>query len=226
MADLARLYNAIVQGDARTAREVVGEALRENVDPLELMARYMVPAMDEVGRRFDAEEYFYTELFVAGRAMKAAFEPIRPLLASTRTDRLGRVLIGTVEGDLHDIGKNLVGAMLEGAGFEVIDIGVDVSPREFVRSVDQTTPDIIALSTLMTITIPAMRAVVAALEQTGLRDVVKVMVGGAAITKPLALEIGADGFGQSATAAVSLARDFLCSHTRPCDGLAPQSLIR
>ncbi len=205
MVELTRLYYANVQLDAREARRVVIEALGENADALELVARYMTPAMDEVGRRFDAQEYFYAELFGAGMAMKAALEPLLPLLAASNESRLGRVLIGTVEGDLHDIGKNLVIAMLEGACFEVIDLGVDVSSKTFVQKVEETTPDIVALSCLLTTTIPAMHSVITALENSGLRERVRVMVGGAAVTKSIAAEIGADGYGQNARVAPSVA---------------------
>jgi 5-methyltetrahydrofolate--homocysteine methyltransferase len=206
VVDLTRLYQAIVEGDDREAKRVVDEALREDVNPCELIARYMTPAMDEVGRRFDAGDYFYAELFIAGSAMKAALGPLIPLIATADMGRLGRVLIGTVEGDLHDIGKNLVIAMLEGAGFEVIDLGVDVAPKIFVEKVKQEAPDIVALSCLLTVAIPAVKAVIAALEREGVRDSVKVMVGGAAITKSLANEVGADGYAPEAGAAVPVAR--------------------
>jgi 5-methyltetrahydrofolate--homocysteine methyltransferase len=209
VADFSGLYDAIVAGNSREAKKTVEKALQENADAADLIATYMIPAMDEVGRRFDAEEYFYTELIVAGRAMKAAFEPLRPLLAASDAHRLGRVVTGTVEGDLHDIGKNLVGAMLEGAGFEVIDLGVDVSPAAFVANVKELRPDILALSALLTITAPAMRSTIATLELEGVRSSVKVMVGGAAITKSFAREIGADGYGRDATAAVSMARSLV-----------------
>lgn len=206
MADLSRLYDAVVNGDAKTAVAVTQEALAENVDPMELVTRYMIPAMDEVGRRFEAEEYFVPELLLSARAMKSAMELIRPLLAARGAKPVGRVVIGTVKGDLHDIGKNLVASMLEGGGFQVIDLGADVPPEKFVEAVQEHNAEIVALSALLTVTMPAMKTTIEALKAAGLRDRVKVMVGGAPLTQKYADEIGADGYGENASVAVSLAR--------------------
>jgi 5-methyltetrahydrofolate--homocysteine methyltransferase len=166
----------------------------------------MMPAMDEVGKKFEANEYFVPELLLAARAMKACLELIRPLLAAKGIEPTGRVVIGTVKGDLHDIGKNLVAAMLEGGGYEVIDLGVNVDPMKFVRAVKDKSAHIVALSALLTTTMPAMKTTIDAIKQAGLRDTVKIMVGGAPVTESYAKEIGADGYSQNAAGAVSLAR--------------------
>lgn len=206
MPELSKLYDAILNGDAKTAVAVTKEALAENTDPMELVTRYMIPAMDEVGRRFECEQYFVPELLLSARAMKSAMELIRPLLAARGAEPLGRVVIGTVKGDLHDIGKNLVASMLEGGGFEVIDLGADVAPEKFVEAVAARNANIVALSALLTVTMPAMKTTIEALKAAGLRDRVKVLVGGAPLTQRYADEIGADGYGENASVAVSLAR--------------------
>jgi 5-methyltetrahydrofolate--homocysteine methyltransferase len=206
MPDLSKLYDAILNGDHKTAEAVTIEALADNTPPLELVGHYMVPAMDEVGKRFECEEYFVPELLLAARAMKAALQHIRPLLLEAGAESAGRVVIGTVKGDLHDIGKNIVAAMLEGGGFDVIDLGADVSPEKFVEAVRERKPDIVCLSALLTVTMPSMKAIIEALKAAGVRDSVKVLVGGAPVTKEFAADIGADGFGENASVAVTLAR--------------------
>ena len=206
MPDLTKLHDAILNGDAKTSVAVTKEALAENVDPMDLVTKYMVPAMDEVGRRFECEEYFVPELLLAARAMKGSLALIRPLLAARGDKPVATVVIGTVKGDLHDIGKNLVSAMLEGAGFEIIDLGSDVSPEKFVDAVKTSGANLIALSALLTVTMPSMKTTIEALKSAGLREQVKVMVGGAPVTNQYAQEIGADGYGESASSAVHLAR--------------------
>lgn len=206
MSDYSKLYDAIVKGDHRTAVEVTKAALEAGVDPSELISKYMIPAMNEVGQRFACNEYFVPELLIAARAMKGALELITPKLAETGAKRIGRVVIGTVKGDLHDIGKNLVASMLEGAGFEVIDLGVDVPPEKFVQAAQDKPGTIVAMSALLTTTMLNMKGVIEALEQSGLRDKVRVMVGGAPITPQFAQQIGADGYGENATVAVEVAR--------------------
>lgn len=206
MAELKKLYDAVLNGDAKTAAAVTKEALEEGVAPIDLVNQYMVPAMDEVGRRYECEEYFVPELLLAARAMKASMDLIRPLLASSGAQPAGRVVIGTVKGDLHDIGKNLVAALLEGGGFEVIDLGADVPPEKFVRAVQERQANIVCLSALLTVTMPAMRTTIETLKEAGLRDKVKVLVGGAPVTQKYAEEIGADGYGENASEAVTLAR--------------------
>jgi len=209
MADLQKLYDAVLNGDQKTAVAVTQEALAEGIAPLELITKYMIPAMDEVGRRFECEEYFVPELLLSARAMKGALELLRPLLAASGAQPAGRVVIGTVKGDLHDIGKNLVASMLEGGGFEVIDLGADVAPEKFIQAVQEKVAQIVALSALLTVTMPSMRKTIDALREAGVRDKVKVMVGGAPVTPQFAREIGADGYGENATAAVALARQFV-----------------
>ena len=206
MAELQKLHDAILSGDAKTAVAVTTEALAEGVSPLELVQKYMVPAMDEVGHRFECEEYFVPELLLAARAMKGALALIRPLLVASGAQPVGRVAIGTVKGDLHDIGKNLVAALLEGGGFEVIDLGADVSPEKFVAAVKEKHAKIVALSALLTVTMPSMKTTIQALKDAGVRDGVKVMVGGAPVTEQFAKEIGADGYSENASTAVALAR--------------------
>jgi methylmalonyl-CoA mutase cobalamin-binding domain/chain len=169
----------------------------------------MVPAMDEVGRRFQCEEFFVPELLLSGRAMKATLELLRPLLSASGAQPAGRVVIGTVKGDLHDIGKNLVASLLEGGGFEVYDVGADVSPERFIEAIQSRNPDIVALSALLTVTMPAMKTTIDELKRAGVRDSVKVMIGGAPVTRQYAEEIGADAYGEDASVAVSIARSLI-----------------
>jgi len=207
MTDFKPLYDAILAGDAKSAKGVTEAALAAGVEPLKLVQDFMMPAMDEVGRRFERNEYFVPELLLAARAMKACLELIRPLLAAGGVEPVGRVAIGTVKGDLHDIGKNLVGAMLEGGGYEVVDLGVNVDPAKFVAAVKEKNVRIVALSALLTTTMPAMKTTIDALKQAGVRDQVKVMIGGAPISRKYADEIGADGYSESAAGAVAAARE-------------------
>jgi len=206
MADLKKLYEAVVSGDAKTTQAITQQALAEGVDPLKLVNENMVPAMDEVGRRFEANEYFVPELLISARAMKAALELIRPLLVARGDKPVGRVAIGTVKGDLHDIGKNLVASLLEGGGFEVIDLGVNVSPEKFIETVNAKQANIVAMSALLTTTMPSMKTTIDALKAAGVRDKVKVLIGGAPITQKYADEIGADGYSENAVGAVALAK--------------------
>ena len=166
----------------------------------------MIPAMDEVGRRFENAEYFVPELLIAGRAMKGALELVRPRLAERGIEPTARVVIGTVEGDLHDIGKGLVASMLEGGGFEVIDLGVDVPTERFVEAVRESGASLVALSALLTTTMLNMRTVIEALKEAGMETQCRVMVGGAPLTQQFADSIGADGYSSDAAAAVALAR--------------------
>lgn len=209
MAFSQKLYDAILAGQAEDARAEVREALSAGVDPAALIAETMIPAMDEVGKLFQEEEYFVPELLLSGRAMKAAMEPLRPLLAATGAKPFGVVVIGTVHGDLHDIGKNLVASMLEGGGFEVHDLGSDVPPEKFIAAILEHHPQIVCLSALLTVTMPAMKSTIAALSKAGVRGQVKVLVGGAPVNEEYAREIGADGYGATANDAVSLSRRFI-----------------
>jgi 5-methyltetrahydrofolate--homocysteine methyltransferase len=209
MQELKALSEAVLCGDAKKAREVTEQALAAGVDPLALVNEHMVPAMAEVGRRYECNEYFVPELLISARAMKASLELIRPLLTASGRQPMARVAIGTVKGDLHDIGKNLVAAMLEGGGFEVIDLGVNVSPEQFVAAVREQNARIVAMSALLTTTMPSMKTTIDALASAGVRQQVKVLIGGAPITQRYADEIGADGFSENAPGAVHLARQCL-----------------
>ena len=211
MQDVKQLYTAVLEGDARLAKSVTEQALAAGVDPQTLVTEQMIPAMAEAGRRFECNDYFVPELLIAARAMKSSLELIRPLLAARGANPVGRVAIGTVKGDLHDIGKNLVAAMLEGGGFEVYDLGVDVSPEKFVAAVHEKNVNLVALSALLTTTMPAMKSTIEALKQAGIRDKVKVLIGGAPITQKYADEIGADGYSENAAAAVNLAHKALAA---------------
>jgi 5-methyltetrahydrofolate--homocysteine methyltransferase len=206
MADLKKLHDAVLNGDSKTTVAITKEALAEGIEPLKLITTAMVPAMDEVGRRFECEEYFVPELLLSARAMKGALELLRPLLAAGGVKPTGTVAIGTVQGDLHDIGKNLVASLLEGGGFEVIDLGTDVAPEKFIQAVNEKGAEIVCLSALLTVTMPSMKKTIEALKAAGVRDKVKVLIGGAPVTQQYADEIGADGYGENANSAVSLAR--------------------
>jgi 5-methyltetrahydrofolate--homocysteine methyltransferase len=207
MSDPAELYDAILTGNAKKAEEVTKAALAAKADPTQLVQKYMIPAMDEVGRRFECNEYFVPELLIAARAMKTAMAMITPHLAAVGAQPVGRVIIGTVQGDLHDIGKNLVASMLEGGGFQVVDLGVDVPAEKFVEAVkEEKKIAIVGLSALLTTTMTMMKNVIAALEKAGVRQKARVMIGGAPITQQYADEIGADGYSDNASGAVAVAR--------------------
>ena len=209
MARNEDLYYAIVDGEAHDAREIVDEEIAGGADAMALIGDSMIPAMDEVGRLFQEEEIFVPQLMLSGRAMKAAMEPLKPLLARSNAKPLGTVLIGSVKGDLHDIGKNLVGTMLEGSGFRMIDLGHDVSPAQFVAAILEHRPQVVCMSALLTVTMVNMRKTIAAIEEAGLRDQVRILVGGAPINERFAREIGADGYGATSTEAVQLARELV-----------------
>jgi corrinoid protein of di/trimethylamine methyltransferase len=203
------LYGGIIDGDSKRAHAATQAALAAGVEPMDLIAGSMVPAMDEVGRLFEAEEYFVPELLLAGRAMKSAMELLRPLLVASGEKMSAKVVIGTVKGDMHDIGKNIVASMLEGGGFEVIDLGADVSPERFVTAVEERKPQFVCMSALLTVTMLAMKATIEALKSAGLRNKVKVLIGGAPVTMQYAKEIGADGYSENASGAVRLVRTLL-----------------
>ena len=206
MADLQKLFDAILKGDNKSAIAITEDAIAEGVQPMTLINNYLIPGMNEVGGRFERGEYFVPELLISARAMKGSLQLLRPLLAASGTQPVGRVVIGTVKGDLHDIGKNLVTSMLEGGGFEVVDLGTDVTPEKFVQAIDEHKANIVALSSLLTVTMPMMKMTIEALQQAEMRDRVKVMVGGAPVTREYADSIGADGYSETATGAVSVAR--------------------
>ncbi|MEW5976953.1 MAG: corrinoid protein [Acidobacteriota bacterium] len=209
MPEETALYRAILEGDAKGSKAAAEEELNRGMDPQSIVNEQMIAAMDEVGRRFECHEYFVPEMLISARAMKSALEVLRPHLGKGGVSGKGKVLIGTVKGDLHDIGKNLVGAMLEGAGFEVVDLGTDVSAERFVQTAKDENAHVVALSALLTTTMPSMKGVIEALASAGLRSSVKVMVGGAPLTPEFAKQIGADGYAATAGAAAHLARELV-----------------
>ena len=206
---LDAVYEAVLTGNAPAATEATNASLSEGLTAEKILYEGCIPAMSEVGRQFEIGEKFVPEMLIAARAMSAATKILRPLLVEEGVEQIGTVVMGTVAGDLHDIGKNLVGMMMEGAGFGIIDLGTDVSPERFVESVTKDKPDIIAMSALLTTTTRSIINTINALEEAGVRDQVKVMIGGAPITQEYADEIGADGYGPDAASAVELARQLL-----------------
>lgn len=209
MPDLQTLREAVLKGDAKTSRLITEEALKAGVEPLRLLNDYLVPAMNEAGHRFECSEFFVPELLLAARAMKASLELLRPILAQRGTEPIGRAVVGTVKGDLHDVGKNLVASLLEGGGFVVIDLGVNVPPEKFITAVREHNAQIVGLSALLTTTMLSMKLTIEAFQTAGLRDKVKILIGGAPVTQRFADEIGADGYGENAPSAVALARKCL-----------------
>ena len=203
------LFDAILAGNAADAVAATHAAIASGAAPQDIINGQMIRAMSEVGHRFQNGKAFVPQLLMAGRAMKAALELLKPLMAGEASAAIGKVVIGTVKGDLHDIGKNLVASMLEGCGFEVVNIGIDVSADKFIEAVKENQPDILCMSALLTTTMGYMREVIAALEHAGIRQQVKVMVGGAPVTQGFADEIGADGYSDNANSAVTVAKQLL-----------------
>ncbi len=203
------IYDSILEGQQKEAVSGVQAAIDAGLPPGDILNDGMVDAMAEVGRLFEEGEYFVPEMLIAARAMQSGLALLKPHLIEADIESAGTVAIGTVKGDLHDIGKNLVGMMLEGAGFEIVDMGTDVTPEQFVETVQGGGVDIVALSALLTTTMPSMKATVEALEEAGIRDQVKVIIGGAPVTQKYADEIGADGYGRDAAAAANLVKSLL-----------------
>ncbi|NLC56111.1 MAG: cobalamin-binding protein [Armatimonadetes bacterium] len=206
---LESLAQFVIEGNAQKAKETTDEALATGVPVADIINKGLVAGMQVVGQKFKCNEFYIPEVLIAARAMKQSMEKLRPLIADSGIQPVGKVAIGTVQGDLHDIGKNLVGMMLEGAGFEVIDLGTDVSPATFVEAVRERGVGAIGLSALLTTTMPAMKETIAALQEAGYRDQVKVIVGGAPLTQAYADEIGADGYAPDAASAVDTAKALL-----------------
>ncbi len=211
MVDLAQLKQAIIDGDAAASKSLTEQALSEQIDPHELLQNILIPAMDQVGCYFEEEEYFIPEMLLSARAMKESMGLLRPILAEGGAESIGTAVIGTVKGDLHDIGKNLVATMLEGGGFDVVDLGVDVSPEQFIEAIEKHNAKLVCLSTLLTTTMPAVKTTLEAFRKMGIRERVKVMIGGAPITQNFADQIGADGYGENARSAVMRARELVHS---------------
>jgi 5-methyltetrahydrofolate--homocysteine methyltransferase len=203
---LKEIYQGIIDAEQDIVREKVQQALNMELEAGKILSEGMVPAMTEVGRLFEEGEYFVPEMLVCARAMKAGMSVLKPVMVEQNLQAVGRVVAGTVKGDLHDIGKNLVCMMLEGAAFEIYDLGSDVSPDAFVDKIKNTDANIVVLSALLTTTMPNMKNTIEALNAAGLRDKVKVMVGGAPLTQKYADDIGADGYAPDASRAVALAK--------------------
>ena len=201
------IYDGILNGESKTVEAKVRAALESKVNPKEILDQSMVSAMAEVGRRFEIGEYYVPEMLISARAMQVGMAILKPHLKDANIAAAGKVAVGTVKGDLHDIGKNLVAMMLEGAGFEILDLGTDVDPEKFVAAADQV--DVIALSALLTTTMPNMKVTIDALKTAGKRDQVKVIIGGAPITETYALQIGADGSAPDASRAVAITKALL-----------------
>lgn len=206
MNNLDLLFDSIVSGKLEPALEITRQAISENIEPQFIINDYMIRAMEEIGRRFGEGKAFVPELLMAARAMKGPLDLLKPLLKSDASATAGKVVIGTVKGDLHDIGKNLVASMLEGCGFEVVNIGIDIPAERFVSAIRDENADILCMSALLTTTMSYMETVIAAVVDAGLRDKIKIMVGGAPVTESFAVQIGADGFSYDANEAVAVAK--------------------
>ncbi|NOZ50924.1 MAG: cobalamin-binding protein [Chloroflexi bacterium] len=203
---LERLSTAVIAGDAENSVKLVHRALDKGMDPKDILDNGLVPGMDEVGIRFRRGDMFVPEVLMSADTMSAGLDILRPLLAAAGTQLIGTVVLGTVKGDLHDIGKNLVGMMAEGAGFEVIDIGFNVPPERFIDAIKEHQPNIIGMSAMLTTTMRAMGHTIRAIEEAGLRDKVKIIVGGAPVDAEFATRITADGYGSNAPSAVELCK--------------------
>jgi 5-methyltetrahydrofolate--homocysteine methyltransferase len=206
---IPEIFESILDGNQKATMEKVQQALDQGVDPAAILNEGMIAGMAEVGRLFEEGEYFVPEMLISARAMQSGLSILKPKLVDADIKPQGRVIAGTVRGDLHDIGKNLVCMMLEGAAFEIIDLGSDVSPEKFVEAVRDSGADIVAMSALLTTTMPNMKSTIDALKAAGLREKVKVMVGGAPLTHQYAQDIGADGYAADANRAVALAKSLI-----------------
>ena len=206
---LKQLYDETLVGNAPGVLDLTNSGLQEGMEPETMLFEALIPSLEEVGARFERGDFFVPEMLIAGRAMAGALEILRPLLAQTGAESVGKFVMGTVKGDVHDIGKNLVNIMLEGAGFEVIDLGVQVPPERFVEAIQEHKPDIVGFSAFLTTTMPMFKANINALEKAGLRDQVVVMVGGAPVTQEYADAVGADGYAADASTAVRRAKDLI-----------------
>jgi 5-methyltetrahydrofolate--homocysteine methyltransferase len=203
------IKKGLKEGDAASVRALTKEALTQNVSPVDIMNNGYVAGMDIIGSLFKNNQIFIPEVLVSARAMKAGMEIVRPLLAESNAKPIGKVIMGTVQGDLHDIGKNIVSMLLEGAGFEVIDLGADVAKEKFLEALEKEEANIIGMSALLTTTMTQMKEVIKSIESANLREKARVMIGGAPITQAFAEEISADGYAPDAASAVDVARSLL-----------------
>lgn len=209
MKDLSELYNAILSGNLEKAIEITKIALENKVTPQDIINLYMIKAMEEIGKRFEEGKVFVPNLLMSARAMRGALDILKPLISGHVDTYIGKIVIGTVKGDLHDIGKNLVASMFEGCGFEVINLGVDVSSDKFVEAIKTNHANIVCMSALLTTTMNYMKEVITAIEKAGIREDVKIMVGGAPLNDAFAKSIGADAYTSNANAAVIVAKKLL-----------------
>jgi 5-methyltetrahydrofolate--homocysteine methyltransferase len=212
---LGQLYDETLTGNKPAVLELTNQGLALGLGPETLLYEALIPSLEEVGARFERGDFFVPEMLIAGKAMAGALEILRPLLAETGAQTIGKIVMGTVKGDVHDIGKNLVNIMFEGAGFEVIDLGVQVAPEKFVDAISEHKPDIVGFSAFLTTTMPMFKANINALQKSGLRDQVIVMVGGAPVTQEYADVVGADGYAADASAAVVRAKELLAQRRAP-----------
>lgn len=206
---IKRLFESVINGEKTQVEELVKELINLKMDAETILNKGLIAAMAEVGNRFECGDFYVPEMLIAARAMQSGLVLLKPFLTESGIKSTAKIVIGTVKGDLHDIGKNLVAMMLEGAGFEIVDLGTDVSPEKFVEAVRQHSPDLVGMSALLTTTMVNMQATVNALKEAGLRERVKIMVGGAPVTDGYANQIGADGYGADASRAVSLAKSLV-----------------
>ncbi|HEY5059572.1 MAG TPA: corrinoid protein [Gaiellaceae bacterium] len=206
---LQGLYDHTLVGHAPEVKDLVNEGLADGMDPEKMLYDALIPSLEEVGARFERGDFFVPEMLIAARAMQGALDILRPLLAETGAQTVGTYVMGTVKGDVHDIGKNLVNIMLEGAGFTVHDLGVNVAPEKFIEAIQEHQPDIVGFSAFLTTTMPMFKANINALEKAGIRNDVIVMVGGAPVTQQYADAVGADGYASDASTAVRLAKDLI-----------------
>jgi len=203
---IQKMQENVINGQRAEVETLVRQAMEANIPPDEILNSGLIAAMKEVGARFEAGDFYVPEMLIAARAMQAGLAILKPHLVQSGVEAVGKVVIGTVKGDLHDIGKNLVAMMLEGAGFEIIDLGTDAAPDKFVSAVKESNAKVVGMSALLTTTMSNMKLIIAGLKEAGLRDSVKVMVGGAPVTETFAKEIGADGYAPDASRAVALAQ--------------------
>ena len=209
MVNLVEISEALINGKAPVVVDLVNKALSEGTSPQEILNKALIPGMDVVGKKFKANEFYVPEVLVAARAMQGGLNILKPLLAEAGVKQIGTVVVGTVKGDLHDIGKNLVAMMLEGAGFKVVDLGIDVPPEKFVSAAVDNNAQVIGMSALLTTTMPSMKNTVEALRVAGLSDKIKTLIGGAPVTQKYADEIGATGYSPDAASAVEKAKEVI-----------------
>jgi len=206
---LQGLFDNTLIGNAPEVKDLVNAGLEQDMEPESMLYDALIPSLEEVGARFERGDFFVPEMLIAARAMQGALDILRPLLAETGAQTVGTYVMGTVKGDVHDIGKNLVNIMLEGAGFTVHDLGVNVPPEKFIEAINEFNPDVVGFSAFLTTTMPMFKANINALQKAGMRDDIIVMVGGAPVTQEYADAVGADGYAADASSAVRLAKDLI-----------------